>query len=133
MLDTLAPGEHDGPAMKYKTLFRLLLKLLGVCFLVEGGSFSVVLGAAMAVSWLESGMLGSPGVPLPWLLAYLAQMGIGLYLFLGAEWIVNRAIPGNRPYCPECAYDLSGAAGGRCPECGTPFRPEDVRPADRSE
>ena len=60
MLDTLAPGEHDGPAMKYKTLFRLLLKLLGVCFLVEGGSFSVVLGAAMAVSWLESGPLAFP-------------------------------------------------------------------------
>ncbi|MEP0845567.1 MAG: DUF2007 domain-containing protein [Phycisphaerae bacterium] len=28
--------------------------------------------------------------------------------------------------CPRCGYDLTGAPGPRCPECGTPFQ---VRPA----
>jgi hypothetical protein len=32
------------------------------------------------------------------------------------------AIPSNRPYCPECAYDLTGAAVERCPEYDTSFR-----------
>jgi predicted amidophosphoribosyltransferase len=53
----------------------------------------------------------------------------GLYLFFGGKWIVDLAIPGNRPYCQECGYDLTGAHRDRCPECDTPFRPDTVRPA----
>jgi hypothetical protein len=53
---------------------------------------------------------------------------IGLYLFFGGKWIVNRAIPGNRPYCQECGYELTRTQSDRCPECGTSFHPEDVQP-----
>ncbi len=34
--------------------------------------------------------------------------------------IANLAIPGNRPYCDECGYDLTRAGAAACPECGTP-------------
>jgi hypothetical protein len=47
-------------------------------------------------------------------------MSLGFYLFFGRKWIVNLAIPSNRPYCAECGYDLSQTRSLRCPECGTP-------------
>ena len=52
----------------------------------------------------------------------MIQLCIGLYLFRGGDWIVNRVIPTNRPYCHECGYDLTGSGmAGECPECGTAF------------
>jgi len=37
-----------------------------------------------------------------------------------ARWRGYRRLPG---HCPACAYDLSGAAGPRCPECGRALAP----------
>ena len=50
-------------------------------------------------------------------------------LRLGLRSVVaDKAIPGNRNYCHECGYDLTGAVGHICVECGTPFKaPENVR------
>ena len=31
----------------------------------------------------------------------------------------------NRPYCPECGYDLSKATSGNCPECGVKLPRDD--------
>ena len=42
-----------------------------------------------------------------------------MYLFFRGGWISDLAFPGDRPYCQECGYDLTGNASGRCPECGT--------------
>lgn len=108
--------------MKYKTLFRMLLKVLGVWVFVEG-LFGLV---NMGLSWYVTSLY-QPIPPLrfseQWwvsvepLAAPLVQIAIGLYLFFGGAWVANRAFPSNRPYCAECGYDLRGSAE-RCSECG---------------
>ena len=120
-----------GRTMKYKTLFRLMLKWLGVYFFSHGVYYTAPGLISLIYSYSQT------GGPLPgrdeWyrfvnLSGPLLYCGFGLYLFFGGKWIVDKAIPSNRPYCHECGYDLTAAAQNRCPECGTPFRPEDVMP-----
>ena len=116
--------------MKYKTLFRVLLKAVGVLLFAQGISQFIQQGcvAIYAVAVQGTG-LGS----LPWvsgmLLGAALQSVIGLYLFFEGKWVVDKAIPGNRPYCHECGYDLTGLRRNRCPECDTPFHPDEVRPS----
>ncbi len=106
----------------------MLLKVVGV--------WSFAGGVGELLSHL--GMLGfyftNPSMRNSGQLAYFAmntvsplvQLGLGAYLFFGGKWIVDQAIPGNRPYCHECGYDLTNAAGSVCAECGTPFKHADV-------
>jgi hypothetical protein len=105
--------------MRYKTLFRVLARLLGVYFFVTG-----LAQFAMAVAVLMQ--LPQRGAP-PGTITRLAlnlvgpaiQMVCGVYLFFRGRKLVDLAVPGNRPYCPECGYDLTGFSGTVCPECGT--------------
>lgn len=118
--------------MKHKTWFRLVIKAIGV--LLVGLSFREILYLAVAVA---DTLLGS--LPLPYRIQLspfpagsnylywlpdLAQFAFGLYLFFGGKWIVDKCIPSNRPYCPECGYDVShlqssgSGSARRCPECG---------------
>jgi hypothetical protein len=59
------------------------------------------------------------------LIGIFARMFIGAYLFFGGGLIVAYCIPSNRPYCPQCGYELRSARGQRCPECGS-FLPEEL-------
>lgn len=104
--------------MRYKTLFRVLVKVIGVWFLAQGVSsmitqaFTVVQAFIrdpnyLGTSWFEY----MPIYPASYIL-------VGLYLFLGGGWITEIAIPSNRPYCPQCGYDLGNTVAGECPECG---------------
>lgn len=125
--------------MRYKTLFRLALKVIGVVFFLLGivnlPSYCIQLAATVLAP-------GTPGAAtwlyVAWAVTPVLQIAIGAYLFIGGEWIVDRAIPSNRLYCHECGYMLEGIKGDRCPECDTPFRspgapPEDDRAEDGRE
>ena len=110
--------------MKYKTAFRLAVRLVGV-FLAAQWVPSFAAGLASVAQTLIFG--GGLLMPDTWILVTLIQSGLGiaiaLYLFFRGEWIVNLAVPSNRPYCHECGYELTGLpADGQCPECGTEYR-----------
>lgn len=121
--------------MRYKTLFRLGLKLIGV-YLFFVGLQAIIFGllsAVVQVYFLQAGAMPQWDW-WTWVapISGVFNLLMGMYLFFRGRWIVDLAIPSNRPYCPQCAYDLQGAVSGRCPECGTPFRVEDVAPPSKT-
>ena len=113
--------------MKYKTLFRVLLKVLGV-WLFLGGVQGAIASIAQLFAYLYEPSFGGRIPAWTWagLSVQVVPISIGLYLFFGGEWITNKAIPSNRPYCPDCGYDLSSNTSLACPECGTPIPSEEV-------
>jgi hypothetical protein len=115
--------------MKHKTWFRLVIKAIGVYMLaLYMPPFLWVLGSSLIAQILEASPQSGAGWTGPsrlWEMFWYAvsssslQVLVGLYLLFGGKWIVNLCIPSNRPYCPECGYQLSLSSRGNCPECGT--------------
>ena len=108
--------------MKHKTWFRLVLKAIGIVLI--GLSLSQVAPLAIFAITLIAGYFGvfyDPNMFLynwPYWLGGVLEFSLGLYLLCGGKWLLNRIIPSNRPYCPECGYDLSKNQSANCPECG---------------
>ncbi len=103
--------------MHPKTQFRFLLKLVGVYFVILGlldlvtelaglfADFDTVVGGEYLVYFVRN-----------W--TYLVvELAAGLYVFFGANWIVNAAFASPHPCCPHCGYSLQ-TDQARCPECG---------------
>ena len=103
--------------MRYKTLFRVLLKVLGVYLVVTGLGSTFYFITGIVFEMFGSGGLTSSLWPLSF--SGLFSLAIGLYLFFCGKWIANLAIPSNQPYCPECGYDIGRSPGDTCQECGT--------------
>lgn len=111
--------------MKYKTAFRLALRAIGILVLAQNLPWAAVGCGSVALRRLLPGVGPSSWFlfDLNYILIHTFGVVLGLYLFFGGRWIVNRAIPSNRPYCHECGYELTGLpTEGLCPECGTAFR-----------
>jgi hypothetical protein len=110
--------------MKHKTMFRLGLKLIGIWLILTGlASLISALTGLMLYFMPNLGLtMGAWQLYVAQFLIPLLQIGVGPYLFFDGRWIADKAIPGNRPYCHECGYDLTGAAGNTCTECGTAFK-----------
>ena len=111
--------------MKHKTWFRLALKVVGIA-LIGWSAPSLVQSMMMVVWWMVQysgnvNVMGGGDWWWSWLqpIGPVLQLTIGLYLLFGGKWIVNLCIPSNRPYCPECGYELRRPQGSTCPECGT--------------
>jgi hypothetical protein len=131
-IDTITAGivlpmRTWSAVMKHKTWFRLVLKAIGILVLAFSAPHLLWVGGA---SLLEAILTASPapGSVVPFFVNWdyewrtLFYNGIevafGLYLLFGGKWLVNKCIPSNRPYCPECGYDLSKSSDASCPECG---------------
>lgn len=84
--------------MSHKTMFRLLLKLLGVYFSVSGiVALMPILGQlALFTRLISAAPSGGGGISM-WQMYLVNFMGapvelaLGLYLFFGGQWIVNNA------------------------------------------
>ena len=104
--------------MRYKTLFRLMLKLLGVYLFVIGTGSLISVAANLAV-FRRAGAGWTVGQGLLTAMYPAFELLAGAYLFFDGRWVADRAIPSNRSYCPECGYDVTGSQTPVCPECGT--------------
>lgn len=113
-----------------RTLLRLGMRVVG---------FYLVYISFEQISQTISGVLVSlfdPNSPfkqwIPGSMVYMAFrimiLALGAYLLLGGRWLLNRIGPPNGRQCSQCGYDLTGAPGPRCPECGTSFGPRNLAP-----
>ncbi len=120
----IAPGGPPTGAapMKHKTWFRLVLKAIGVLLI----GLTIPTLSQVVLFILYNFMVGVTPLFVPrsfgrqWITVAgpMLLFIFGLYLLFGGKWIVNLCIPSNRPYCPECGYDLSKATSANCAECG---------------
>ena len=111
--------------MRPKTLFRTLVKAIGVWLIVASVADIIDTMMWFPLIVFENGFdsdtflyLGLYGGGSP--VASIFKFVLGLYLFFGGGLVIRLAFPDNRLYCRQCGYEIRGALPDRCPECDTP-------------
>ena len=103
--------------MHPKTLFRVLIKVLGLSLLTLG--MIRLIPELVHLVIMDSGT--RIAIPRSFQISQWVQTAcylvVGLYLVLGGGWLVNALIRTGIHSCPHCGYQLD-ARQVRCPECG---------------
>lgn len=114
--------------MKHKTWFRLVLKAIGILLIALALPDLIYhLAGILRTYRLQGTWSGWPQLSMTETILWVCvspviQIGIGAYLLSGASLLADWIIPSNRPYCPDCGYDLSQSTSTTCAECGADVR-----------
>lgn len=117
--------------MRYKTMFRLLLKVVGVLVIVNHFPtllyyLSAIIRATTDTASAGRGWGAGLGATMLGAIPIALQYAAATYLFFDGGWVVSRVFRRNPPICSECGEDLTVAAQDICPFCGEPFELEDA-------
>ena len=118
--------------MHPRTLFRLLLRWLGVYLFVYA-----LMGLLPLVAMWVADTDSMDNIDAYWTVGsvtgYAIQMAAALYLFFRPGWIVDAAFTVSDPGCPHCGRKLRSEVA-QCPECGAALSTgaTDEKGADRS-
>ena len=136
-IGSLPELEHLPPKQRKALLQRCVhpgvyLQILVRAVLIGFFWLLVTLLALLTLGWATTGRADSVvnGMPFQWRAAGSAAIVVFFLVFdyqmqlrgirLQIREAIFRASAGDRlPVCLKCGYDLEGAAGDRCPECGT--------------
>lgn len=105
--------------MKYKTLVRLTVRLIGIYFVIQFAASLLVAIGNILVAFSGGSLVSISPYYISSVAASSLGVLVGVYLARGGSMVVNYLIPSNRPYCHECGYELTLPASQHCPECGT--------------
>jgi hypothetical protein len=89
---------------------------------------AATIGTTLGVVFMDTPRVGRIIGCALWLVAVGLMAWTRLTMRLTGRAVRRRAAASDDMLCPFCHYDLRGCeASGRCPECGQPFVPADVR------
>lgn len=117
----------------HRYLMRVLLQVLGVYFLIDGGAG--VMGNLMwiTIQFLEVGSVVRIVLDSTYSMGISVSEAVaGLYLIYSGRFFLDRFAPITRSKCIECGYDLTGNTSGRCPECGGATEPPLAKVAEHA-
>ena len=137
----LEPYIQGWPTPLWPTLWATL-QVIGLCVICQPlRSYRTVIFATLAglvgnsvVSLPHAALYFPPGSGYPWYV--MVAWGVATLLVIWgtiggilccAVWTRKRYWPVYEPgCCAKCGYYLRGLPEPRCPECGTPFEPDEV-------
>ncbi len=109
-------------------LLGLLSLLLGIALML--GQIFPLLSYMQWIDWNLAAFLPSfdramsYGLSATHIGGSIVCAGFGWYLLFRGRRVLAWITRGLGDECASCGYDLAGVKGGKCPECGSPVRPQ---------